>query len=238
MTAERHPSFLALDSHAVGARWDPAVAQHVDRCRRCAAHVVRIRAGATPPERSWQARVSTRPVVRRRAWTLPVAAALAALLVLLAVRDSRDATRPRRHDRATAATTAKGAGTALGLFVRRGARVFPWDGRAALRAGDRVRLQISGSPGAAVAVHLDEEPRGTGPGGATARDLLYRGVLEPDGQTLLPVAWEIDRLSSRVTLRVTISATPATATRPPGAAAAIAPPSTDLVMRLSFAVER
>lgn len=127
-----HPSFLALDRHALEPQ--AAVASHLEGCASCRAHVEAVQRALPLP--GWL----EKPPVRRRLWpgALALAGAAAALLLTLT-------------PAAPPATTAKG-GPGVTVWLRRGSDVARWDGARALRAGDAFRLELSGEGYAHAAV--------------------------------------------------------------------------------------
>lgn len=200
-----HPSEYALDRAALGAATSE-VSRHVARCGRCAAAIAARRAPVEPP--AWLDRVEVRPerLRRRRWWLLPlplVAATAAAVLAIVAAPVRERGVREKGAPRVT-------------VFVKRGADVAPWDGRARVRAGDRLQLSIRGAGFAQASV---ASVAGS-PAGVPA--VLWAGPVEPDGETVLPLSFRVDAQGDREVLSVILSARPvapwqhASAPRPDG----------------------
>ena len=103
-----------------------------------------------------------------------------------------------------AITRAKGAAD-VGVYVKRGARVFLWDAGAGLVAGDAIRLRIAPAGYTHLAVFHD-----TG----SAVSLLYRTELDGRPSTLLDAAWTLDDTGERDDLIIVLSERPATTPEP------------------------
>jgi hypothetical protein len=160
-----HPSFLALDRHALGDS-TPAVSSHVDECLTCRAHVETARVAAPIPARV----LELKPAPRTRWWELrwvqmlvPLAATVLVAVVLIN-REPGDDVR------------AKGSPTAI-AWVKHGDEVSVWKG-APLVPGDSVRFQVAMEHFTRVTV-ID----------ATAKSVLYEAVVT--NETMTP-AWTLD----------------------------------------------
>lgn len=175
--SEQHPSYYALDRLRLG---DASAADraHLEACAVCAAHLRGPREAIEPPP--WLARArGARPSPRRRLWPGLSLAAAAAVLVLVALGPwSREAGAPPPE------VVREKGGPAVTLYVKRGDRVFTWNGRQAVRPGDRLRLRIDGAGHRQVSVASllsDELPP----------VVLHDGSLAP-GATFLPVGFGVD----------------------------------------------
>jgi hypothetical protein len=136
----RHPSFLALDRHALGVA-QPDVAAHVASCETCRARVAAPAPTAAVP--AWARELPP----RRRAWFLwPVstrprafglAAAALACAALVWVTGGKIGTPAGSHDY----VGTKG-GPELWLYVKRDDSVALWNGSDPVIPGDLLRLKI------------------------------------------------------------------------------------------------
>lgn len=129
--------------------------------------------------------------VRLGAVALGAAALAGSWLVLRAAveRDGSDA-------RTSYYVGAKGA-PGIGVYVKRGARVFAWNGTEAIRAGDLLRLGVAAGNYRFIAVC------------SRSREgliTLYRGELRGNGE--LPVAWAVDDAGDAERLIVVLSDRP------------------------------
>ncbi|MBM4784457.1 MAG: hypothetical protein GQE15_42880 [Archangiaceae bacterium] len=157
-----HPSFLALDRHALGAS-TPEVAAHVGACSVCRAHLDAVSVAAPIPPRVLGLRPSA-PWWKQR-WfqvLLPVAAALV-MVVLISARPADE-------------LRAKGPPTAI-AWVKRGDDVSQWKG-APLTVGDSVRFQVAPEGLSRVTV-ID----------GTTRTVLYEALVK---ETTMTPAWTLD----------------------------------------------
>ncbi|MDB4979641.1 MAG: hypothetical protein JWM82_393 [Myxococcales bacterium] len=187
--SDTHPSFLALDRHALGAT-TPNLAAHLGTCLTCAAYVAA--APSVSPVPAWARDVEP----RRTSWLTPLRwfgfAAAVAGVALLGVGVSR-----------TRAPTGDYVGTKGGpgvsLFIKRGDDVHVWNGKEPVVAGDLLRLQVQGAGFAHVDVfEAVPEPPGY------AR--LYEGPLAGKQTLSLPSAWEVDARPGDETLVVVLGA--------------------------------
>jgi hypothetical protein len=178
-----HLSYYALDRLRLGEPARPEERAHLDGCRACEAHLRR-----RDPLPGWLAGVQLppppRPVVARRpgrlgGWRLMVpafaAAAVAAILVVVVPRTALRHPGPGVREKAAA--------PAVQLYVKRGDRVFTWQGRA-VRAGDRLRVEVDGAGFGFVSVAGRS-------GGQEDPVLLYDGALA-EGTQLLPLSFRVD----------------------------------------------
>ncbi len=183
-----HPSEYALDRAALGAA-TPDVADHVARCSRCSDAVAARRAPVEPP--AWLASVKLGPERRRRPrwWILPIPllAAAAALVVAVhggTIRDGAAGLREKGAPRVT-------------VFVKRGDAVAPWDGRAAIRPGDRLAISVRGSGYAHVSIASLTAPE--------TPAVLWAGPLQQDGDTVTPLSFRVDAQGGDEVLSVVLS---------------------------------
>jgi hypothetical protein len=193
-----HPSYLELDRFALGANQEPSTQDHVRDCETCRQHVERVcRAGVVP---EWVADVA---IERKRSfrWRLKqrtaltvcaggLVAAFVALLVAMPLTPE------------TAGIAAKGT-PAVGVYVKRNDRVFLWDGRASLEAGDFVRLKVAPSGYEYLTVMAFEARAGS-----ASWTILFETSVEPTGETVLPGAWEIDDSRHREEMLIVFSVAP------------------------------
>jgi hypothetical protein len=193
-----HPSFFALDRMRLGLGPRPEERAHLAACATCAAYVRR-----PAPDGPLPAWTDAAPVPPRRrrlpraVW--PGLAVVAVAAVLLIVR-----ARPERPD---GGIREKG-GPSVAVFVKRGEAVDLWDGRAAIRPGDRLRLQVRAPGYAFVSVaSLSVQPP----------IVLYAGPLGAR-PTLLPAAFRVDGDGRQESLSVVLSHTPAPASAHDGTA--------------------
>ena len=193
MKAE-HPSYLQLDRLAGGGDVDAQVRAHVAQCVECTAHVNEIRKTealprwltalddlpATPaptPER--------RPRAERRShrwdWRGPAVALAAAAGLAAVMLDPVRSPTESAHDE-PAYSTVRGA-PSVGLYVKRGPRVWLWNGIDPVRPDDRLRLKVSPEGYRHVAVFIPD---------GDDRTLVYSAPVEPTKTHLVPRAWRVD----------------------------------------------
>jgi len=157
-----HPSFLALDRHALGMS-DPQTAAHVETCELCAAHVRAVSGREPIPD--W---VVSRKRTGRRQWVGWLALAAAVLLAIGVYREPAPA--PYVGAKGVAEVT---------VFVQRNGEVSVWQGEA-VRPGDRVRLGIQPTDLRYVTIQSGDETLFEGP---------ISGDTDP---WLVPASWEVD----------------------------------------------
>jgi hypothetical protein len=177
-----HLSYYALDRLRLG---EPARAEeraHLQRCPACAGYLQPQ--SQEPPSWLSGVRLPPRPPrgtplgARLRNWRFLVpafsAVAAAAAVAVVYPRIATKTDPPGLRE--------KGA-PAVQLFVKRGTRVFPWNGRT-LRAGDRLRVEVNGAGFGFVSIagHSAAEPKPV---------LLYDGALGK-GTQLLPLSFRVD----------------------------------------------
>jgi len=180
MTDTRHPSYLELDRHRLGSACDAALAQHVEACERCRAHLARI--GPVSEVPAWVGELGAQAVRPGppRLRSVPVAlfvGALAAAAALLVLRQ------PPQPASESAYDTSKGAPSVWVHVQHEGVR-SPWDG-APLASGDQVRLEVAPEEFTHVTV-FSIGARSTPP------TLLFRGALRPHVRVALDKAWQLD----------------------------------------------
>lgn len=160
-----HPSFLALDRHALGDP-TPTVTSHLDTCAVCRAHVEAVMVAAPIPARVLELRPTPAPRWFELRW-LQVLVPLVATAVLAVVLINRAPDDDMR---------AKGSPTAV-AWVKRGDEVSAWTG-APLVPGDAVRFQVVLEHFTRVTV-ID----------ATSKTVLYEAVVTKETTT---PAWTLD----------------------------------------------
>lgn len=191
------PSFFALDLHALGARSSEEVRDEIARSESAAAHVEAVEAGAAAVP-GWVAELGER---RRSRWTRAALAALATGAVTAAVLVFALGRGDRSGDDA-GYTTIKGSAD-VAVFVKRSGRVFVWDQRESLRAGDAIRLQIAPAGFRLATVFADD--------GAALTE-LHRAPLAGDRPVLLEAAWTLDSSEGGDAIVVVLSDHPIDAT--------------------------
>jgi hypothetical protein len=180
---QTHPSFLALDRLALGGDVPAEIEQHVAQCERCRAHLERVRQPMPVPR--WVGELRAPPARglagwARERWVRWLWAGGTCALVLLALIVTRAGV--VRHDEVYIG--ARGT-AAVGLYVKRGERVFLWDGLQRVQAGDRLRLKLVPEGFTQVAVftqHANE----------ARPELLFESPLDSPEEVVLPPAWVID----------------------------------------------
>jgi hypothetical protein len=151
-----HPNSLDLEAFACGET-APAVASHLDGCAQCAAFVDRLRTvvakGPSRPARPARLPVAPPRAPVRRLYAIvsvivPLAAAAALLLVLRRPAPPGDLPQPVENPLAVATSetpsdvTFKG-GLQTAVIRERGAEQSRFTGSVAVRAGDRLRLEVA-----------------------------------------------------------------------------------------------
>ena len=204
MSNNAHPSFYALDALRLatpGTAADPGsrLRSHLKDCTSCSAYLEG--AGTSSPEArppAWLANAVTAPAppVRRsphrhrRFWPLvPAFAAVAAASVVLLVGQRAESPSPSFSPLASSphgrGADVREKGTpAVRVFVKRGAKVFDWDGLAPVRSNDRLRFEIHGAGKGFISVAArawDGKPP----------TVIYEGALV-SGPQLLPLSFQVD----------------------------------------------
>lgn len=174
-----HPSFFALDAHALDPR-PGEVETHLSSCTQCQAHVSALRIQSPFPEKL---RELPGPNVGAPWWRFLALAFAAAAVILAVVVFSRGAPPPL--------LTAKGTPTAA-LWLNRAGKSSLWNGEP-IHAGDSVRIEVAPAGFTHVTV-FDEN----------TRQVLYEARI-PEETTSLTPAWEFDGQAEREALRVVLS---------------------------------
>jgi hypothetical protein len=167
-----HPSFLQLDRLVLGID-DPGTAAHLKACDECRAHVGRCEMPAPVPAATRELAMRSVRLIQLRRWLLglPAAVVVAAFLALGVHRiPGRDA------------TSSKGS-PSVAVYVKHGAAVSLWDGRAPLFPGDGLQLKVAPAGFSRVTVASVA---------AASIDELYAGEVEARGETTLPRSWTLD----------------------------------------------
>lgn len=199
MSESPHPSFLALDRAALAASPGPALADHLAACPTCRDHVTRVRDGVGADLPGWLGQLAApTPGPRARSWRwlgggLALAAATAIVLVVVRAPGSE-----------VPAFTARKGAPSVAVHILRDGQVSLWDGRAPVRPGDRLRLEI-----AADGMHQIGVFATTGAGDAVVHRPLYQAALPAQpGPALLPTAWQVDAAPGPETFVVVLSDRP------------------------------
>jgi hypothetical protein len=202
MSQPTHPSFYVLDGLRLGGDQPgderAAAAQlHLRTCATCAAYV----RGPSPGEVSvpaWLGRAVLAPPVTRAVpgsnlrrrfallWPSFSALAVAAVLILAWQRGADHRADPSPDQpglEPTAGVREKGS-PAVRVFVKRGAKIFTWDGRDPVQVDDRLRLEIHGARAGFISV-------ASRPADGSAPVVLYEGPLGA-GVQLLPLSFRVD----------------------------------------------
>jgi hypothetical protein len=181
-----HPSFLALDMHALGAS-DSATAAHVQSCARCQAHCSRLQ---PPPFPEWARQLDQQKRSFRswsRVWQL---AALCAAAVVVAAILPKSLRRPEPG--------VKGS-PSVAVYMKRGAAVRLWDGEEPVLPGDRLQFKVAPAGFSRVTVVSLE---------ADKTVELYAGEVAALGETMLPRSWTIDGESGPELILIVFSSSP------------------------------
>lgn len=212
MTEAPHLSFLALDGIRLGRTPAAAERDHLASCSSCAGYLESAHQAAPLPVPDWLPPAAIKTPVRphrTRApgrlwpWLLPLAPVAAAVLLVLLPRPQ---TPPSDAPVAPNGLRMKGTDApGLRVFVKRGARVFPWDGQTVVFPDDRLRLEVRRAIYRFVSVAA-LPPSGNAP------VVLYQGPLE-GGQGLLPVSFRVDDRGSEEVLSIILGRDPVPARR-------------------------
>jgi hypothetical protein len=191
----QHPSFLALDRHALGIA-QPEVAAHLARCETCRARLPA--AGPAPDVPAWARQLPP----RRRPWlfwpvstrprTFGLAVAAVACAALLWVTGGKLFTPAGPHDY----VGTKG-GPELWLYVKRGDSVALWNGTDPVTPGDLLRLTV----------HPDRFKHVTVFGATRTPgeyNRVYDGAIVSGEPTALPFALKVDAQPGAETLLVVL----------------------------------
>lgn len=177
-----HPSGMALDLLAMGAG-DPQVATHVEACAACAAVVHERRAfdEIRAPARVLQ----PAPKARKPLWWLLGPALACAAMVVFVLSDDDVGLREK-------------AAPAVGVHVKRDEALSLWNGRDALRPGDTLQIEVTGSGYEHIAIASQEPDRLV---------WLYNGNVKKDehGRVLVPISVVVDANGDHETLGVVMS---------------------------------
>ena len=214
-----HPSFLQLDRLAAGASVDRSVHAHLETCAECDAYVRSLRSPATLPE--WLPSVekavnddhaarsarslaydpprSQRAGRRSPRWALRATAAAAAVAATVALFSLNPTVRTALNNRPAGSgySTVRGE-PSVGLYVKRGARVWLWDGHSTIQPRDQLRLKVVPEGLGHVAVYT--------PDTKTRRlNMIYSASIDPRQEHLLPRAWRVDATGTEEHLVVVLA---------------------------------
>ncbi|NRD61977.1 hypothetical protein HRD49_09430 [Corallococcus exiguus] len=201
-TTPWHPSFIELDRAALGSP-SPSLAQHLKTCAECGAYLERVTRPEPVP--AWARALGTEPLRATRRlewmrWGLPLLATAAlGCLVLLFVPRTRGAEETEYQG-------PKGA-PSVAVHIKRGDRVFLWDGRTPLAPEDRIRLQVSSG------AHRYVTVAARAPEGPAGWTVLFEGPLSSERDTALPTSWRVDGAGGEETLRILFSGEPLSASQ-------------------------
>jgi hypothetical protein len=178
-----HPSFLELDRFFLGVQTDSTTENHVRACGSCQTYLDQVTADRPVPkwardlaEQRQKASVGS---WTRWKWAFGLAGttvAVAAVVVLSVVPTVE-----------SPEVTAKGA-PAVGVYVQRQGRVSLWDGRASVLPGDTLRLKVIPSGYR----HLTVLSPGSREREPAMLSRLHETDVDPDKESVLPVAWRVD----------------------------------------------
>ena len=186
-----HPSFLALDRHALGVP-DPDTAAHIETCEVCAAHVRAVTEPVPVPD--W---VTAQQQHSPRHWGRWLALAAAALLAvgMFAI--------PESATQSTPYMGTKGAPEVI-VYLQRDDEVSVWSG-SAIRPGDQVRLGIRPTTLRFVTIRSQGQT-------------LYAGEISGDSDPwLVPASWQVDDQGHSESLTVILDDVPGHAGPSPAA---------------------
>jgi hypothetical protein len=200
MTKDDHPSFLDLDQFVLG-RTSDALAHHLQACAQCRSYVDGQRRELPLP--AWLGTIpapSSKAVLWFQRWRskyfVVLAPALAAASLVFMIRGWSG-----RLDRGG---VAEKGGPAVSAFVKHGERVFRWDGRSPIAAGDSLRLAVAGAGYRFISVAALTADAHFG-------KLLFEGAAHETGTTPLPVSWRVDREGAAERISVIVSPMPVSA---------------------------
>ena len=184
-SSSRHPSYLELDRHALGAQREAGTAGHVASCTRCRSYVERV----TPAEQAadvpaWLCNLAE-SAPPRTGLRLRVPLALTGALALAAGVCLTWWSAQSALDRPPAYDTAKGL-PAVAVYVNHSGNVSLWAG-AALAPRDSIRLEVAAEDFVHVSVFVDSHSQA-----GHGRQLLYQGHVTAHARELLPKAWQLD----------------------------------------------
>ena len=201
----RHPSFLVLDRYRLGEVPSDDVQRHIESCPDCQEYIGRIRRSLPIPD--WAREVMGSQPRRRLsfAWVGGVTAVLVLVgigFILLPTHQTNEA--PRNTQSAPGFTTVRGSAS-VGLYIKRGQKVFLWDGERPVHPGDRLRLKVVGGEYSHISVFL------VASGGADEHlERLYSGRLDETDEGLLPRAWRVDAAPNDEVLVIALGEGPLT----------------------------
>jgi hypothetical protein len=191
-----HPSFLALDRHALGVP-QPEIAAHVAGCEACRAHVAGV--APVPEVAAWALRLEPRRPPRFAWWPRWRALRWGVLAFASAFVLWRAAGHFTTGANSIGADVGSYVGTkgdpVLWLYVKRGERVELWNGSDPVRPGDLLRLKVQPDR----YQHISVFGRTPSP-----RDYvrLYDAPVASGQPTALPFSWKVDAQPGDETLLV------------------------------------
>ena len=199
MTADRKPSYLELDRHLLGEarseRAERALAE--DPGAQLHREALEAERGIVPgwvreqAERAEHAR--KRKLWPRLLWLSPALLIAGALAVIHPTPGSGPSS-----ERAPFGYVGRKGVPTVGVFIRRGERVFLWDGSSALEAHDAIRLQVAPAEFRHVSLFA-LDPRGR-------LKRLAEQPLQPHLEVLLSGAWQLDAAPDSERLLIVFSA--------------------------------
>lgn len=181
-----HPSFMALDAHALVP--DSQIAVHLEGCAACASHIERLH--EVPPLPLAVVRETAKPLKAPRRFTVTryvLAAAVAAAVVVVMAR------KPLPPE----VITPKGGRPAVQLWVKREMTVRTWAGEP-VHPGESVRFEIApGGYSHLSVLELSPTPH-----------VIYAVALTAGASTTLTPAWALDAQGDNEDLAVVLTRQP------------------------------
>ena len=144
----KHASYLELDRMRLGASVSPLSREHVASCAACQGYLEGLeqQSGAPSAVPAWvTALAASEQRARRSVWSAwlrfpALAAGLASAAAFGGWLWFETARAPEMPSETEPYVAAKGADPEVGVYVLRDGRVFRWNGRDEVRAGDRIRV--------------------------------------------------------------------------------------------------
>jgi hypothetical protein len=199
----QHPSFLALDRHALGVA-SADTAAHLAGCETCRAHLRDVAPATGVPAWALEIEAPRRPRFawpwaprsRKLGWGVAALACAAALWVASGHLAGTPATGTGAGTGAGAYVGTKG-GPEIWLYVKRGERIELWNGSDPVHPGDLLRLGVQPDRYRHISVF-------GGNGAPRAYTRLYDAPVAAGQPTAVPLAWKVDAQPGDETLLVVL----------------------------------